>query len=503
MSDLKAEKNALSRFRDNFWPIYGPEHKIWLPMATMVGLILFNYTVARNLKDSLVVTATGSSEIIPYLKGALVLPASIVFYFCYAKLANMFGKRTLFYIVVTSFMVLFILFAVVLYPNHHALHPSESAHRLQALLPRGFKGLVDCYRIWTFSLYYVLSELWGVAAVGLLFWQFANDVIKVSDAKRFYAHFYLLGNVFVTMSGVIVTKLSQVNHMLPEGIDYWGRSIMNLTMVMSAGFLGILCLYFYLDRYVFDDKYMAEHQVVHYQPHQTLKLSIKESLKFLMRSKYLGLLAMLLICYGITANLLEISWKRQLVLVFKTGGEYAAFMGHLSTATGIGTIVAIFMGSILIRKTGWLIAALATPIAVGVLGGLFFLTIIFPSSLDFVGEPFGWSAIMVAVNIGFGMEVFIKSIKYALFDPTKEMAYIPLSDEEKIRGKAAVDVVAGRFGKSSGGFFEIAILAIAGAINAAISIFAIFFLLFSALWMLSVVMLNRRFEEACSRQSPT
>src|SRR5688572_5336936 len=97
MSETQKSKSFAAKARDLFWPIYGEEHKIWLPMASMVGLILFNYTVARNVKDGLVVTATGSSEIIPYLKGSLVLPAAIVFFFIYAKLASLLSKQALFY----------------------------------------------------------------------------------------------------------------------------------------------------------------------------------------------------------------------------------------------------------------------------------------------------------------------------------------------------------------------------------------------------------------------
>src|SRR5579863_4880075 len=95
-------RSILSQARGLFWPIYGAEHKIWAPMATMVGLILFNYTVARNVKDGLVVTATGSSEIIPYLKGTLVLPAAFIFFLIYSKLTNLLNKRALFYTIVGS-----------------------------------------------------------------------------------------------------------------------------------------------------------------------------------------------------------------------------------------------------------------------------------------------------------------------------------------------------------------------------------------------------------------
>ena len=44
-----------------------------------------------------------------------------------------------------------------------------------------------------------------------------------------------------------------------------------------------------------------------------------------------------------------------------------------------------------------------------------------------------------------------RGAKYSVFDATKEMSFVPLAPESKIKGKAAIDGVAvARLGKSSG-----------------------------------------------------
>ncbi|BDB96518.1 hypothetical protein HYD_6510 [Candidatus Hydrogenosomobacter endosymbioticus] len=68
-----------------------------------------------------------------------------------------------------------------------------------------------------------------------------------------------------------------------------------------------------------------------------------------------------------------------------------------------------------------------------------------------IARIIGTSPEILIICVGFFQNVFCRGSKYALFDPTKEMAYIPLNDELKMKGKAAVDLVASRAAKSSGG----------------------------------------------------
>ena len=51
-----------------------------------------------------------------------------------------------------------------------------------------------------------------------------------------------------------------------------------------------------------------------------------------------------------------------------------------------------------------------------------------------------------------------KSIKYAFFDKTTQMAYIPLDPEAKIKGKAAVDLLGSRLGKAGSSCIQIGLL---------------------------------------------
>lgn len=148
-----------------------------VPLGLMFFCILFNYTILRDTKDVLVVTAKGSSaEIIPFLKTWVNLPMAVGFMLLYTKLSNVLSKKALFYTVILPFIAFFGAFGFILYPMSSYIHPEALADSLLNTLGPRFLGPLAILRIWSFCLFYVMAELWGSVVVSVLFWGFANQV---------------------------------------------------------------------------------------------------------------------------------------------------------------------------------------------------------------------------------------------------------------------------------------------------------------------------------------
>jgi len=489
-----AEKSQpqFSKFRSFFWPVYAFELKKLLPMLLMFFFINFNYTVLRDTKDTIVVSASGPETIL-FLKTWGVAPCAVIFLLLYAKMSNMLSKENLFYAAIVPFLAFFALFVYVLYPNRDMLHPTASADYIQSMLPLGLHGLVACYRYWTFSLFYILSELWGSAVLSLMFWGFANDITRVTESKRFYTLFGLGANLAMLVSGPTIYYFSNISRNLPPGIDKWQVSLNYLmTMVVLAG-LAVIAIYWWINRNVLTDTRFYDPNEEKKMKKEKPKLGIIESFAYLAKSKYILSIAILVIAYGISINLVEVTWKGQVKLQYPNMNDYSAFMGIFSTITGAATIIMLFVGGWVIRSRGWGFAAMVTPAVILITSVGFFAFVIFRDNLGGYITALGTSPVMLAVIFGLMQNVMSKSTKYSLFDPTKEMSYIPLDQESKVKGKAAIDVVGARLGKSGGAFIQQGLVIWLGTVAAITPYVAIIMLFIIVAWMIAVRSLNRQF----------
>ena len=432
----------------------------------MLFCILFNYTILRDTKDVLVVTAPGSgAEIIPFLKTYVNLPSAIAFTVLYSSLCNRMPSDKVFFIVMTAFISFFGAFAGLIYPNIHLLHPNAACDVLQAALPVFFAPIVAIFRNWTYALFYTLANLWGSVVVSLLFWGFANEITTVDEAKKYYPLFGLMANVALIFSGQYVKYVSSLRVGLAPGADLWGNSL-KLLMGAVVGVGGvIMALMAYMQKYVLTDPACVDPNKEAKRKKTKTKMTTSESVKFLSSSPYIRDLATLVIGYGMAINIVEVTWKSKLKAAFPDPNAYSAFMGNFSTATGIVTLLMMFAGRVIFKRFGWGVASLITPVTLLTTGAAFFSLTLFPTFFEPIVAKLGTTPLMLAVFIGAIQNILSKGAKYSLFDPCKEMAYIPLDSESKTKGKAAVDVIGNPLGKSGGSFLQQVLIGIFGSLQ--------------------------------------
>ena len=130
-------------------------------------LFIYVFTTVRDTKDTLVVSNCGA-EAIPFLKLYAVMPCATAFIVIYSKLSNVLGKQALFYVTLIPFFIFYGIFAFVLFPMRDVIHfpLAEGAIGAGGALGKAMNLL----RYWSFSLFFVVSELWASAGVPLLFW---------------------------------------------------------------------------------------------------------------------------------------------------------------------------------------------------------------------------------------------------------------------------------------------------------------------------------------------
>ena len=499
----QASKPEFGKLRNFFWPIHNYELRKLVPMFLLFFLISFVYSMLRNMKIALVITAEASgAEIIPFLKIGAALPGALLFTYLFTKLINRFNREQVFYAMLSGFLIYFALFLFIFYPNHKALQLDQLANFLQEyiFIGEGFNGLIAVVRHLNLTIFYVLAEMWSTVVLSVLFWGFANEVTKVHEAKRFYAIFALGANCSGIFSAFFakLIKLIPYNPVIPFAIDtQW--VFYQLIAVVVLGMV-IISLFYWLNRSVFHLENVASLQI----PKKAhAKLSLGECFRYLGQSRYLAYIVILVVAYNVVFNLADVMWTEKVKQTYVNSLDVNDYMNQVTSATGVIAVIFSFIVSgNVIRHYGWTISALITPIIWLVTGVGFFAGLLFEGSLfmdiaaQFISNPANIVLFLGSIQIAFG-----RACKYTVFDGTKEIAFIPLAKENQRKGKAIVDGLAAGIGKSGGSFIYIILFMICGNIHNTIPYVSIIIFLAVGFWVYAVFGLGKMFNASIDRES--
>lgn len=507
MSDLNSDGYRFSRWRRMLWPIHRQELRKLIPLLLLFFLVSFDYNILRTMKDTLVVTAKASgAEVIPFIKVWVMFPGAVLMTYLFTRLSNRFSRETVFYSIFILFLGFFFLFAFLLYPNREILHPNEFADKLQMILPAGCKGLIAMLRNWTFTMFYVMAELWSNIVFFVLVWGYTNQVTSIHEAKRFYGVLGFAANFSGIVAGQISVYYSgqAFNAFLPFGTTAWEQSMtILLTLVIIAGILS-LGIFRKLHGILQNDPRFFNPQDAAEQKSVKGKLSLRENFSFLFRSKYLIYITIIVIAYNVVINLVEVIWKDQLRELYPNPGDFNRYFNQVATLIGIvSTFAALFVSGNAIRKCGWTFTAMLTPLILCVTSVGFFGVYFYKEHLGIVAHAlFGMTPLALIVFLGSMQNILSRGAKYSVFDATKEMAFVPLPVESKLKGKAAIDGICNRFGKSGGSVIhQTLLLTFASFAASAPYVAAILFLIIGG-WMAAARLLGKEYNQLTGTVTP-
>ncbi len=481
------QPKPFGKVRNFLWPIYMHEHRKLLPMLALFFLISFIYNLLRCMKVTIMVTASDTgAEVIPFLKWA-VLPTAVLLAYLYTKLSNRLSREYVFYTALLLFLGFFSLFLLVLHPHREALELTSLANFLQETLPSGLKGLVAMIRHWPLSIFYILSEMWSAVVLSMLFWGFANEVTTVDEAKRFYAIFA----IGVNFSGIFSGQSAQVLMVT----DSWEQTLkLQLSVVLIVG-TAIILLFRWVNKRIINvgsDKIVNQDQI---QRDKSKKISLSECFLYLAKSRYMLYIAILVVAYNIIYHMSDLLWTHQIHQRYPDPNDFNGYINQIASITGIfATLSGFVLSGNVIRRYGWTVTAFITPIILLVMGAGFFGCMIFEKSLwlsDLLYSIFHIPIYTLVLVFGSAQMCLCRAAKYTVFDETKEIAFIPLAPEEQRKGKAVVDGIASRFGKSGGSFIIQMLLLVCGDLALTVPYVGIIFLIVLGLWLLAVRNLGR------------
>ncbi|MDQ5940323.1 MAG: antiporter, family [Candidatus Dependentiae bacterium] len=385
----------LSRIITSLWgELSREEMKKFGLLSSIFFLLIGSYWLLRTQKNA-VFDALVGYQYQPRAK-IINLFASVVLVLIYSKLIDILGKKNLLLTLAMFFSGGFMLFAYLLqFSSIGFADPVASPYRLLG---------------WFI---YLMTEWIGSLMVGL-FWAFVTSTTKAESAKKGYP---------LILAGAQIGAV--IGSYLSFKTEYFGITPLFTVGSISLGLI-IPMVFLYL-KLVPVEPGMEPKAVDGKKP----KTGMLEGLKILATRPYImGIFAVSTI-YEVINTILEFEMNMIAKQTYITKEAFASFNGTYGILVNtLAFLFALLGTSLLIRRFGLRFCLLMFPImTAGLVVGVYFSPVL---------------------GMLLGACMAIKGLSYALNNPTKEMMYIPTSQDVRFKAKGWVDQFGSRSSKGAG-----------------------------------------------------
>jgi ATP:ADP antiporter, AAA family len=439
-------------------------------------LIIFIYHTLKDLKDTIVITGSDAgAEVIPFIKIWVMLPLAIAASYLFSKLYNRYGREKTLYFFVVSLLATYLLFAFVLYAYRDQLHLHKLSIYLKALLPIGARGFISMVCYWHYTLFYLAAELWSLLILSILFWGYVNETTSMVEAKQFYPLCMFTGNFAGILSGQISYFIC---HRLANVVS-WHETLQLMVVLVTIGGIAVMAINRLLSSGTLPAQTII--QQTSPQPH-----SFKDNILSIMKSGPLLCIAVLVVGFGLTSNLIEVVWKESIRNLHPSPQAYNAYINQLTSLIGISAVVMALVSRWFFQTFSWKKIALITPVALFLTSLIFFSSLLAPSEfLSKISSLINVSPLYLIVTCGSIYYVLAMTAKYTIFDTSKEMAFLSIEESQRMGAKSVIDSIGSRLGKSGASCFYQFLLITFGSTSGHLSIIGFFSILMIGLSILA------------------
>lgn len=377
------------------------EIKKFVLLALNFFLIIGVYWTMRPIKDGLFKAIVGMDwqPVAKWVSLIAILPLILL----YGKLLDTFKRQTVFYLLLSIYGVLGLIFTLLF------MHPTIGLTNLVASPDR----LLGWF-------WYIYVESFGSLIVAL-FWAITVDTTDSEAAKRGFPMIALFGQT----GNILGPKFLTAKRL------GFATSAPIVGICSIAMFFMIALMYYFMTTTPKEllSGFSGEKEA---HKEEEKEPGFFDGLKLVLSNGYLFGIFLIISIYEVIVTVIDYHFKKTADIVYAGETDFSHYLSEYAFWTGIVATACVLLGvNNIQRKLGMRASLILLPILVAVAVGAIWM---YPTWL----------------SLAFWIMVSAKAINYALNQPTLKQLYIPTTKETKYKAQAWIEMFGSRGSKAAG-----------------------------------------------------